>query len=133
MRRRVLVVDDDETIREIARLSLERVGEWEVVEAASGEEAVAAATGAGPFDLVLLDVMMPGLDGPTTLERLRAGSPGPAVPVVFLTAKAQRADRQRLRGMGVAAVLSKPFDPLALPAELDAILGRWTRSRQGDR
>jgi CheY-like chemotaxis protein len=123
MSRRVLLVDDDDAIREIARLSLERVGDWEVIPVASGQEAIEAAAAAGPFSLILLDVMMPGLDGPTTMERMRDGPLPAGVPVVFLTAKLQPADRERLRRLGAAGVVGKPFDPMALPAELDEILG----------
>ena len=121
MSRRLLLVDDDDSIREIAQISLERVGNWEVVAASSGGEAVEIVEGGGVFDAVVLDVMMPGIDGPTTLGRLRGPLP-PAVPVVFLTAKLQLADRARLHALGAAGVIAKPFDPMALPAELDRIL-----------
>jgi CheY-like chemotaxis protein len=121
MSRRLLLVDDDDSIREIARLSLERVGGWEVVAAASGGEAVEIAEAGGVFDAVVLDVMMPGIDGPTTLGRLRGPLP-PAVPAIFLTAKLQPADRARLKALGAAGVIAKPFDPMLLSAELDRIL-----------
>jgi CheY-like chemotaxis protein len=119
---RLLLVDDDDSIREIARLSLERVGDWEVVAVAGGAEAVEIAAGDGGFDLVVLDVMMPGIDGPTTLARLRAGPLAAAVPVIFLTAKLQPADRERLRALGAAGVIAKPFDPMTLPGEIERIL-----------
>lgn len=121
MRRRLLLVDDDDAIREIAQLSLERVGDWEVVAVASGTAAVEVVEGGGVFDAVILDVMMPGIDGPTTLGRLRGPLP-PAVPVIFLTAKLRPADREQLRALGAAGVIAKPFDPMALPAEIDRIL-----------
>ena len=117
---RLLLVDDEADIRRVAKLSLERVGGWEVVPAASSTEAVAAAE-CGGFDAVLLDVMMPDVDGPATLERLRPIL-GPHVPVVFLTAKVQPADVERLRGLGAAGVLAKPFDPMRLPDELAQVL-----------
>ena len=119
MSRRVLLVDDDADIRAVARLSLERIGGWEVVEADGGEAALAALPREGPFDAVLLDVMMPGLDGPATLERLRGGPLPPQVPIVFRTAKSQRAERERLLALGAAGAIAKPFDPLILPAELE--------------
>jgi CheY-like chemotaxis protein len=122
MGRRLLLVDDDDAIRQIARISLERVGGWVVVAAGSGEAAVEIIEAGGLFDLIVLDVMMPGIDGPTTLERMR-GLPTPTVPVIFLTAKLQAADRARLLGLGAVGVIAKPFDPMALPAEIDAILG----------
>jgi CheY-like chemotaxis protein len=117
---RILVVDDEDDIRRVATLSLERVGGWEVVPASSAAEALAAAEGGG-FDAVLLDVMMPDVDGPATLERLRPIL-GPGVPVVFLTAKVQPADIERLRGLGATGVLAKPFDPMRLPGELADVL-----------
>jgi two-component system, OmpR family, response regulator len=120
---RLLLVDDAEDIRMIACLSLERVGGWTVVPVASGQAALAAVAHDGQFDAVLLDVMMPGMDGPTTLERLRADGLPAAVPVVFLTAKAQTAERARLAALGAAGVIAKPFDPLSLPCELAALLG----------
>lgn len=118
-RGRLLLVDDDEDVRAVARLSLERVGGWTVVPAGSGAEAVATAA-EGAFDAVLLDVMMPDVDGPATLALLRPLL-GPDVPVVFLTAKSGEAGG--LRALGAAGVLAKPFDPMALPRELDALLG----------
>ena len=119
MSRRVLLVDDEEDIRAVAQLSLESIGGWEVVTAASGAEALGTATGAS-FDAILLDVMMPELDGPSTLERLREA--GVDTPVVFLTAKVQPGDVRALEATGAAGILAKPFDPMQLPAELDRVL-----------
>ncbi len=121
MARRLLLVDDDDAIREIAQISLERVGGWSVVAVGSGEAAVEIVEAGGVFDLVVLDVMMPGIDGPTTLVRLRGLLPS-TVPVIFLTAKLRVADRARLQVLGAAGVIAKPFDPMALPGEIDAIL-----------
>jgi CheY-like chemotaxis protein len=120
---RLLLVDDDADIREVARLSLERIGGWAVVDADSADAAERRAAADGPFAAVLLDVMMPGADGPATLRRLRDGVLDPEVPVIFLTAKVQRGDRERLEALGAAGVIAKPFDPVALPAEVAAILG----------
>ncbi len=114
--------NDAEDIRAIAQLSLERVGGWTVVPAASGPDALDAVAGGPPFDAVLLDVMMPGMDGPTTLRRLREGGLGEEVPIVFLTARAQADERRRLLAVGAAGVIAKPFDPLALPRELACLL-----------
>jgi CheY-like chemotaxis protein len=119
---RLLLVDDEEAIRTIAQLSLERVGGWTVIPAPSGQSALDAAREQGPFDAVLLDVMMPDLDGPTTLAHLRAGPLDPQTPVVFLTAKVAAADRDRLRSLGAAGTIPKPFDPMTLPDELQRIL-----------
>lgn len=123
MSRRMLLIDDDETIREIATLSLERVGGWSVDTAPSGKAALAAASETERFDAVLLDVMMPGLDGPATLALMRERELiDDAVPVVFLTAKVQPNERKRLLASGAAGVIAKPFDPMTLPSELDEIL-----------
>jgi CheY-like chemotaxis protein len=119
---RVLLVDDAQDIRLIAQMSLERIGGWTVVPVASGQQALQAAADDGPFDAVLLDVMMPGMDGPTTLQQLRARGLPIEVKIVFLTAKAQTAELQRLRALGVAGVIAKPFDPLALPDQLAQLL-----------
>ncbi len=119
MSRRLLLVDDEEDIRAVAQLSLESVGGWEVVTAESGAEAINTATGLA-FDAILLDVMMPELDGPTTLERLREAGVG--TPVVFLTAKVQPGDRRALEATGAAGILAKPFDPMRLADELDRVL-----------
>ena len=119
-RGRLLLVDDDDDIRAIARMSLTRVGGWEVAPAASADEAEAAARQAPP-DVVLLDVMMPDVDGPATLERLR-----PLIgdaPVIFLTAKTGAGDLERLTSLGALGVIAKPFDPMALPGEVDGLIG----------
>jgi two-component system OmpR family response regulator len=121
---RLLLVDDEEAIRTIASISLERIGGWTVIPAASGQEALDAARDDGPFDAILMDVMMPGLDGPDTLARMREEHV-PAqqqVPVVFMTAKVGAAERERLLSLGASGVIAKPFDPMALPDELARIL-----------
>lgn len=120
--RRVLLIDDDDDIREIAEITLTAVAGWEVLTAASGEEGIELAAAEQP-DAILLDVMMPGLDGPGTLTRLRAGPDTCGIPVVLLTAKAQTSDRHRLNGLGAQGLLTKPFDPLQLPAQLAAAVG----------
>ena len=119
---KVLVVDDEPDIRRIAKLGLSRVGGMEVVEAANGMEALVRAKEDKP-DAVLLDVMMPRLDGPSTLARLREDPATSGIPVVFLTAKAIAAELDRLKSLGAAGVLTKPFDPMTLARELRAILG----------
>ena len=118
----VLIVDDEPDIRRIAKLGLSRVGGMEVVEAANGAEALVRAKEDKP-DAVLLDVMMPGLDGPSTLARLREDPATSGIPVVFLTAKAIAAELDRLKSLGAAGVLTKPFDPMTLARELRALLG----------
>jgi two-component system, OmpR family, response regulator len=122
MNRRVLLIDDAQDIRTIAQISLERVGQWTVVPAEDGQAGLRAAREDDPFDAVLLDVMMPSMDGPTTLERLRADGLSAQVPVIFLTAKAQATELERLLSLGAAGVITKPFDPLTLPDELEQLI-----------
>lgn len=121
MTRAVLVVDDDPSIREITALSLTHLGGYEVRQAASGPAGLAAARERPP-DAILLDVMMPGLDGPSTLEQLRGDDRTRDVPVVFLTAKLLPAERERLERMGASGVIAKPFDAVELVAELQRLL-----------
>lgn len=121
--RRVLIVDDDDSIREIAAVSLEVVGGHEVLTARSGEDALALLAAQG-VDVILLDVMMPRLDGPSTVTRLKADPATRGIPVVMLTAKAQTREKADLSALpGVAGVIAKPFDPMALPGLLAQILG----------
>jgi len=119
---RILVVDDEPDIRTLLRIALERVEEFEVVVVASGADALTELA-ARTFDVVLLDVMMPGMDGLETLERLRALPGGDAVAVAFLTARAQIADVEAYRAAGVADVLTKPFDPKALVERVHELVG----------
>jgi CheY-like chemotaxis protein len=119
---KVLIVDDEPDIRRIARLGLSKVGGMEVVEASNGAEGLVRAKADMP-DVVLLDVMMPNVDGPTTLARLREDPATAGIPVVFLTAKAIAAEVERLKSLGAAAVLTKPFDPMTLARDLRAALG----------
>ncbi len=112
--RKVLIVDDDEDIRRVTEIALRRVGGWDVVHAASGAEALARARAAQP-DVILLDVMMPDGDGPTTLARLRADPATAKLPVIFLTARVQRRELESYRELGAAGVIEKPFDATTLP------------------
>jgi CheY-like chemotaxis protein len=128
-RRRILVVDDDDGIREVAQMSLEMVGGHEVLTASCGHDAVACAREERP-DAILLDVMMPGLDGPATFASLQADPDSCGIPVILLTAKLQPADRARFAEIGVCAVIAKPFDPMTLSDEVADILG-WARRPAG--
>src|SRR5260370_6337912 len=107
--RRILIVDDDADIREVAQVSLELLGHYEVWTAASGRDGVDSARTRQP-DAILLDVMMPDLDGPATLAELRADPATRDIPVLFLTARTQASDHARLADLGVARVLTKPLD-----------------------
>jgi CheY-like chemotaxis protein len=125
-RKHILLVDDDDDIREVAGMSLETVGGWRVSRASSGTEGIAKARAERP-DAILLDVMMPGIDGPTTFRRLRADPLTREIPVILLTAKVQAADRHRFEKLGVAGMLTKPFDPMALSDQVDATLATEAR------
>lgn len=118
---RALVVDDDPDIRELARLALELMAGWEVHEAADGAEAVRVALATAP-EVILLDWMMPDLDGPATLARLRAEEPLVDTPVVMLTAKAEHERRAAAAELDVAGVLAKPFDPVTLATSVAEVL-----------
>jgi CheY-like chemotaxis protein len=121
--RNVLLVDDDAQIREVVQITLELVGGWNVRLASGGAEAVRAVQSEPP-DVILLDLMMPGMDGPATLSRLRQAMPDRKVPVILLSAKVQeRAQGRNLGDLEVAGVIGKPFDPIALPDRISDILG----------
>jgi CheY-like chemotaxis protein len=122
MSRRVLVVDDDDAIREVTQTCLELVAGWEVEVASSGPEALRLCL-ADPPDAILLDVMMPAMDGPTTYAQLQADARTRNIPVVLLTAKVQPSELRRWEQLGVAGVLAKPFDPLGLPGQVAHLLG----------
>lgn len=121
LRKKILLIDDEEDIREVAALSLETIGDFEVLAAAGGAEGFELAVRELP-DAILLDVMMPGLDGPATLERLRSNESTRGIPVIFLTAKVQSSDRKRLADLGARAIIGKPFDPESLAATVEEIL-----------
>ena len=119
--RSVLLVDDESDIRSIVELSLTAVGDWTVVTAVSGPEALEQLEREVP-DLILLDVMMPGMDGMTTLGKIRARGDCASVPVIFMTAKVQKHEVERYLQLGAVGVLPKPFDPMRLPEDIDRTL-----------
>ncbi len=123
MLQRILYVEDEQDIRQIAQLALEAVGGFTLEICASGPAAIASAPGFGP-DLVLLDVMMPGMDGLTTFAELRKIPGMEAVPVIFMTAKVLPQEVARYREMGAADVIAKPFDPMTLSDTVNAI---WSK------
>lgn len=122
MAHRILIIDDEDDIREVAAMSLETVAGWEVMVANSGAQGLARAEMYKP-DAILLDVMMPGMDGPTTFRELRKNPATAQIPVLFLTAKVQATDRRRFADLGIEAVLVKPFDPMTLSDQISAALG----------
>lgn len=118
----ILVIDDDPDIREITQLTLETFGGWEVTTAGSGQEGVAMAAAQHP-DAILLDVMMPGMDGHMTLDQLRTQVETESIPVVLLTAKVLPADQREFAAWGVAGLVAKPFDPVSLSSQVAECLG----------
>jgi CheY-like chemotaxis protein len=121
--RRILVVDDSPLIREAARIGLEAVAGHSVETAQSGEESVARAAAQRP-DAILLDVVMPGMDGPATLAALRAGEATRDLPVVMVTGLDAATHGPQLEELGAAGMISKPFDPSTLAAQVAQLL-RW--------
>ncbi|WP_353979498.1 response regulator [Salinicola endophyticus] len=124
---RVLHVEDDPSIQEVARIALEVVGGMQVASCDNGLSALEKATEWQP-DLILLDVMMPGIDGPTTLGKLREQAETREIPVVFMTAKVQPSELEHYREIGALDVVIKPFDPMTLASQLREI---WERSDAG--
>ena len=122
----VLIVDDDADIREVARLSLELVGGWTVFVADGGVDAIEQAKALSP-DVILLDVMMPGIDGVATLRELADDPRTSQIPVIFLTAKTQLGERRRLEEAGACGLIAKPFDPLSLADDVEVILSATQR------
>ena len=110
---RILHVDDEPDIREVVDISLGLNPDFEVRGCASGAEAIAAAAEWSPF-LIMLDVMMPGMDGPTTLAQLRKNPRTADIPVLFMTARAQAREVEQFIALGAQGVISKPFDPMTL-------------------
>ena len=121
----ILYAEDEADIRVIAELALVTLGGYRLTVCESGFEVLARLERERP-DLVLLDVMMPGIDGVQTLERLRALPQGRDLPVVFMTAKAQPPELAQYRALGALDVITKPFDPLTLAAQVQAIWDRHT-------
>ena len=122
--RLILIIDDEDDIREVAALALETTAGWETITASSGPDGIRAA--ADPKrrpSAILMDVMMPGMDGPTAFRELQQKPEIADIPVLLLTAKVQGVDQRRFAGLGVAGVLFKPFDPLTLAAQISAALG----------
>jgi len=115
---RILHIDDDESIRAITKVALERVGKFTLLSCKSGIEALEKAEFFAP-DMILLDVMMPGVDGPTTLLKLKEKMNLDATAVVFMTAKVQPSEIQNYKMIGACNVVLKPFDAMSLSAQLE--------------
>ena len=126
MNRTILVVDDDDDAREVTALSLQAVAGWNVLEAYCGAQGIECAKLNQP-DAILLDVMMPAMDGPAILQKLKTARSTAHIPVVLLTARARPGERKSLSTLPVEGILLKPFDPLKLAGQVADALG-WTAS-----
>ncbi|MBD2728098.1 response regulator [Nostoc sp. FACHB-892] len=122
MNRNILIVDDEEDVRAIAKLGLEMGAGWNVLTACSGREALNIATNS-TLDVILLDMMMPDMDGRATLQQLKANPGTKKIPVILLTAKFQQSDRESFTDLDVAAIFAKPFRPLKLAEQINEVLG----------
>lgn len=120
--KRILFVDDEQNLRAIVKACLENMAGWEVLLAESGQEGLILAEAEQP-DAILLDVMMPGMDGVSFLRQLRANLNLQSIPVVLFTAKATLIDPQRYLALSAKGAIAKPFDPLKLVDQLTEILG----------
>lgn len=124
MVKRILVVDNEPYIQEVAQICLETVARWQVLTASSGMEGIRVAEAEQP-DAILLDVMMPDMDGITTFKKLQENPATQNIPVILLTAKVQSSDRRRYAQLGMKDVIDKPFSPLELATQIANALG-WT-------
>jgi len=121
--KRVMLVEDDPDVQTIASMALVDIGEFDLTVCSSGRDALDRIDTVRP-QLILLDVMMPDMDGPTTLEQIRRLPLTPQPPIIFMTAKVQPQEQQRYLGLGAIAVIAKPFDPVSLADQLQAA---WAR------
>ncbi|MEO1375835.1 MAG: response regulator [Cyanobacteria bacterium J06635_10] len=128
--KKILVVDNEEYIQEVTKICLETTTKWEVITASSGNEGIEKAEIEKP-DAILLDVMMPDMDGITTFKHLQENLTTKQIPVILLTAKFQNIDRNNYTYLGIKATIGKPFSPLTLAQEISQILG-WGREQYHD-
>lgn len=118
----ILLIDDEETIQEVVQVGIEIEAGWQVAIASSGQEGINLAQNQQP-DAILLDVMMPDMDGIATLSHLKANAQTCTIPVIFLTAKTQAAEKDQLHNLGVVDVITKPFNSMTLASQIAKILG----------
>jgi CheY-like chemotaxis protein len=119
--KKILVVDDEGGVREIIKFSLEAIAGWQVITADCGEMGIDQAIHEQP-DAIILDVMMPNMDGPTTFKNLQANTQTKNIPTILLTAKAQPSEKEELMSIGVTGVLTKPFQPVDLIEAIKKLL-----------
>ncbi len=122
--KKILYVEDEPDIQEVAIEAMTALGGFEIKACSNGKEALAACAGFGP-DLILMDVMMPEMDGPTTLKSLKADGATSSIPVIFMTAKVQSHEVEEYKKQGVVDVIKKPFDVMTLSDQIKDI---WAKS-----
>lgn len=121
-KKQILMIDDETDIQTVARIGLTMTSDWQVTVASSGKAGIQQAKRQTP-DAILLDVMMPDMDGIATLKALKADTQTQGVPVIFLTAKSQAATRKQFYELGALGVINKPFDPMTLAGQIAGFLG----------
>jgi CheY-like chemotaxis protein len=126
MTKRVLIIDDDDDIRDVVQASVEEFAGWRAIAVSSGTEGLQILKGTADFDVILLDVSMPDMDGFQVCELLQADPETRQIPVIVLTAKVLPGDQQRFVDLNIAGVITKPFDPITVWHQIADILG-WTR------
>lgn len=119
--KRVLIIDDEETIQTVVQFGVRMSAGWDVLSASSGSNGIQTAKTERP-DVILLDVMMPDMDGITTFKILQSDPATERIPVIFLTAKAQTSEKRQFQDLGVSGVITKPFNALELPDQITKIL-----------
>ncbi|MDJ1169041.1 response regulator [Roseofilum sp. BLCC_M154] len=123
--KRILVIDDDDGVREIIQISLEAAAGWDVIPTSSGQEGIEVAAIEQP-DAILLDMMMPGMDGKATYQALQANPLTQKIPTILLTAKAKNSEKQQfIEDLGVTGVITKPFDAMGLVQQMCSLL-HWS-------
>ncbi len=122
LNKQILMIDDESDIQTVARIGLTMIGGWRVLTASSGKEGIAQAK-THVLDAILLDVMMPDMDGVATLKALKADASTQSIPVIFLTAKSRAVNRSDLYALGAQGVIHKPFDPTTLASQIEGFLG----------
>jgi two-component system OmpR family response regulator len=127
--KKILYAEDEQDIRDIAQIALEDIGHFTVTYCKNGREVLEKAKYIQP-DLILLDVMMPEMDGPTTLQELRKITYYETLPVIFMTAKIQTDEIEKYKSMGALEVISKPFDPMVLAGTITQIWERYLETCQ---
>ena len=119
--KQILIIDDEADIREATQICLEITGQWEVLKASNGPEGIAIAKTATP-DAILLDIMMPEMDGLAILQKLQENSETRKIPVIILTAKAQSSEQRQFSQLNVSSVIAKPYDPMTLSDQISTAL-----------